>query len=54
MSECRNGTPLAAAALAPGLLKHGKEVNINHFHYSLAHMPVRASRKRQRNGMGFA
>ena len=38
MFECRVGTPLAVAALAPGLLKHGKEVvYINHFHVSLAH-----------------
>ena len=36
-SECRIGTPLAAAALNPGLLKRGKEVDINHFHVSLAH-----------------
>ena len=36
-SECRIGTPLVAAALTPGLLKHGKEVDINHFHASLAH-----------------
>ena len=35
--ECRIGTPLAATALTPGLLKHGKEVGINHFHVSLAH-----------------
>ena len=35
--ECRTGTPLAAAALTPGPLKHGKEVDINHLHVSLAH-----------------
>ena len=34
---CRIGTPLAAAALLPGPLKHGKEVDINHLHGSLAH-----------------
>ena len=34
---CRIGTPLAAAALTPGPLKHGKEVDINHLHVSLAH-----------------
>ena len=34
---CRIGTPLAVAALIPGLLKHGKEVDINHSHVSLAH-----------------
>ena len=34
---CRIGTPLAAAALTPGPLKHGKEVHINHLHVSLAH-----------------
>ena len=35
---CRIGTPpLAAAALIPGPLKHGKEVDINHLHVSLAH-----------------
>ena len=34
---CRIETPLAAAALIPGLLKHGKEVDINHLHVSLAH-----------------
>ena len=38
MLECRIGTPLAVAALAPRLLRHGKEVvYINHFHVSLAH-----------------
>ena len=36
-SECRAGIPLAAATLNPGLLKHGKEVNTNHFHVSLSH-----------------
>ena len=35
-SVCRIGTPLAAAALTPGPLKHGKEVDINHLHVSLA------------------
>ena len=30
-------TPLAAAALTPGPLKHGKEVDINHLHVSLAY-----------------
>ena len=35
--ECKIGTPLAAAALTPGLLKHGKEVDISHLHVSLAH-----------------
>ena len=34
---CRIDTPLAAAALIPGPLKHGKEVDINHLHVSLAH-----------------
>ena len=35
---CRICTsPLAAAALIPGPLKHGKEVDINHLHVSLAH-----------------
>ena len=36
-SEYKIGTPLAAAALAPGLLKHGKEINIDHLHVSPAH-----------------
>ena len=35
--ECGIGAPLAAAALTPGPLKHGKEVDINHLHVSLAH-----------------
>ena len=35
--ECRIGTPLTAAALTPGPLKHSKEVDINHLHVSLAH-----------------
>ena len=35
--ECRIGGPLAAAALTPGPLKHGKKVDINHLHVSLAH-----------------
>ena len=35
--ECRIGTPLAATALTPGPMKHGKEVDINHLHVSLAH-----------------
>ena len=35
--ECRIGTPVAAAALTPGPLKHGKEVDINHLRVSLAH-----------------
>ena len=35
--ECRIGTPLAAAALTLGPLKHGKEVDSNHLHVSLAH-----------------
>ena len=34
---CRIGTPLAAATLIPGPLKHGKEVDTNHLHVSLAH-----------------
>ena len=34
---CKISTPLAAAALTPGQLKHGKEVDINHLHVSLAH-----------------
>ena len=34
---CRIGTPLAAATLIPGPLKHSKEVDINHLHVSLAH-----------------
>ena len=34
---CRIGTPLVAAALIPGPLKHGKEVDTNHLHGSLAH-----------------
>ena len=33
---CRIGTPLAAAALIPGPLKHSKEVDTNHLHVSLA------------------
>ena len=33
----RIGTPLAAAALIPGPLKHSNEVDINHLHVSLAH-----------------
>ena len=36
-SECRIGTPLTAATLTPGLLKHGKKVDIIHFHVSPAH-----------------
>ena len=35
-SVCRIGIPLAAAALTPGPLKHGKEVDISHLHVSLA------------------
>ena len=35
--ECRTGTPLAAAALTPGLLKHDIEVAMNHLHDFLAH-----------------
>ena len=35
--ECRIGTPLAAVSLTPGALKHGKQVDINHLHFSLAH-----------------
>ena len=35
--KCRNGTPLATAALTPGPLEHGKELDINHLHVSLAH-----------------
>ena len=35
--ECRIGTPLAAAALTPEPLKHGKELDINHLHVCLAH-----------------
>ena len=35
--ECRIGTPLAVTALTPGPLKHGKELDINHLHVSLAH-----------------
>ena len=34
---CRIGTPLPAAVLIPGPLKHGKDVDINHLHVSLAH-----------------
>ena len=35
---CRIGTPpLATTALIPGPLKHGKEVDVNHLHVSLAH-----------------
>ena len=34
---CRIGNPLAAAALIPGPLKHGKGVDINHLHVSLDH-----------------
>ena len=34
---CRIGTPLAAASLTPGPLKHGKQVDINHLYVSLAH-----------------
>ena len=36
-SECRIGTPLAAAALTLELLKHSKEVGIDHFDVSLTH-----------------
>ena len=36
---CRIGIPLAAAALIPGPLKHGKEVDINHLHVSLNPRP---------------
>ena len=41
-SECRIGTPLAAAALNSGLLNHGKGVDINDLHVSLtqAHASV--------------
>ena len=35
--ECRTRTLLAATALTPGLLKHGKEVDDSHFHASLDH-----------------
>ena len=35
--ECRIDTPLAATALTSGSLKHGKEVDINHWHVSYAH-----------------
>ena len=35
--ECSIGTPLAAATLTPGPLKHGKEVGIYHMRVSLAH-----------------
>ena len=35
--ECRIGTPLATAVLTPGLLKHGKGVDIKAFHVYLAH-----------------
>ena len=35
--KCRNGTPLAAAALTSGPLKHGKEVDTNHLHVSLTY-----------------
>ena len=34
-SECRIGAPLAAAALTLGLIKHAKEIDINHLHISL-------------------
>ena len=34
--ECRIDATLAAAALTPGPLKHGEEVDINHLHVSLA------------------
>ena len=37
---CRIGTPLAAATLTPGPLKHGKEVDIDHLHVFLAHAHV--------------
>ena len=36
-SECRIGTLLGAVALISGPLKHGKGVDINHLHVSLAH-----------------
>ena len=36
--ECRIGAPLATAALTPRPLKHGKELDINHLHVSLAHV----------------
>ena len=32
---CKIGTPLAAASLTPGPLKHGKEVDISHLHVPL-------------------
>ena len=35
--KCRIEHSLAAAALTPRLLKHCKEVDIDHFHVSLAH-----------------
>ena len=35
--ESRIGTPLATAVLTPGLLKHGKGVNIKAFYNNLAH-----------------
>ena len=34
---CRIDTPLAAAALTPESQEHGKEVDTNHLHVSLAH-----------------
>ena len=36
--ECRIGTSLAAAALTPGPIKHGKEVDIDPLHVYLAHV----------------
>ena len=32
-----NHCSLAAAALNPGMLKHGKVVDVNHLYFSLAH-----------------
>ena len=46
---CRIGIPLAAAVLTPGPLKHGKEVDMNHLHISLAraHASVLKARAKQ-------
>ena len=35
--ECTIGTSLAATSLTPGPLKHGKKIDTNHLHVSLAH-----------------
>ena len=44
---------LAAAALNPGVLKHGEVVDINHVSISPSPMPMRAYCKRQRDNKVF-